>query len=237
MKKAISYLAFALVCTLLLVGCATKPEVKEDEKIVLPSARIGTNGVMKVSLERSYTLKEAFEEAEVVAHIRIGNWLSEDDELISSYFDARVIELYKGNISENFVLKQGGSSKTTISGTALYKHGLELVVFLNECISSSEYSEPHENCYWLIGSWTTNLDVVKTDSGEEYLVDMLGVLSEGISPSIKNYAKGSSAFKEKILHGMIAIDPQVRAEMPVSAIRYVYAKSDVVSYFRSLKTN
>ncbi len=157
-----------------------------DNGIVLPPARIGkTEG--KGSLYRSFSFEEAIEEAEVVAWIRVGNWLGENYEIFTSYFEAEVVACYKGQMPEEFVLEQTGNSEFSYKGYPIFTSGNEMLVFLN-----ATNKVPYENCYWIIGGFSTVLDVVKDQDGNTYAMDIRGYLGKSINEYKTNYADNRS---------------------------------------------
>ncbi len=186
-------------CLVLIVGLCigiwggsnpqnTEPQLNAQEKeIVLPPTRYGA-GDMAYSLARSFTLEEAYEEADVVAWVRIGNWLGErsgDMTLETTYYEAEIVQCFKGNPGENIVLEQLGSSAYTISRYPLFTNGNELLVFLvggeDRVYYSTNYTgTPYEYSYYINGSYSTVMDVVSNTDGKVYVVDRIGVLSTDI---------------------------------------------------------
>ncbi len=158
-----------------------------QEQIILPPTRYGA-GVMGYSMTRSFTIEEAFEAADVVAWVRIGNWLGErsgDKTVHTTYYEAEIIKCYKGNPEESIVLEQLGSSAYTIPGYPLFINGNELLVFLiggeeREYYSTNYSGTAYEYSYYINGSYTTVMDVVTNTDGMTYMVDRMGILSNNI---------------------------------------------------------
>ena len=135
----------------------------------LPPVRIGTEGRLRISLEHTYTFEEAYKNAEAVAHIRIGDWIGENDELLLSYYKASVIKLYKGDIPQSIIMLQMGTSKMT--AYPLFTAGNEFLVFLQR-VTEVESSDP--NAFISICSYFTVLDAARSSAGELYFMDRYG---------------------------------------------------------------
>ena len=206
MKKLLSLFAAAFM--LLTAGCsqvADQPVHSGDDPIVLPPTRIGEN-TSKALLAKLYTFETAFSEAEAVARIKIGNWLSEDTENGITRFEASVLQCFKGDLPETFSLFQGGCSKHTIRGYPLFSYGNELLVFLRK----DETQTDDYASYWIIGSYSTVLDITYDDDGNRYYADRYGFLGKSmkISPNyfyqndilseIYSYAINSDSFLAEI---------------------------------------
>jgi len=211
MKKTLSSVLLVMLL-LSIVGCS-----KNGDDAVLPPSRIGTEGSISSSLEQHYTFETAYSASDLVAHIKVGNWLGEDDEICITYYEATVIDNYTDGKSEKIILLQDGTSKRTLKAYPLFTSGNELLVFL-KCAEGTEY----ENAYWIIGSFTTILDVVSSDSGEMYYVDRYGMLGETMS--LPNYASQSSLSSE-LYANAVKLD-SIIADMQYS-FPYIFSKSDV----------
>lgn len=190
MKKIVCHL-FVLLLLLSMSACSdasgNTPEPAETAGMgvqlsgqteVLPPARIGTEGTTHVSLAHRYTFESAFSEADAVLQLRVGSWLSEDAEIGITYYEADVLQSYKGNVTDSITLLQDGSSKWTLKGYPLFTAGNEIFVFLNEA-QNTEYP----NAYWIIGAFTTLLDVTYDENGTMYYMDRYGILGETMNLS------------------------------------------------------
>lgn len=175
--KAFFRVCFAAALLFLVTGCSQP----SGEDIVLPPTRIGTDGEMSASLSQRFTFDSAFSEADAVAHIRVGNWLAEDSQTMSTYYCASTVQVYKGELPESFTLYQDGNASHTIKGYPLFTYGNELFVFLKQAEYDDASGHNYENGYWIIGSFSTFLDVVRDESGERYYMDRYGALGETMS--------------------------------------------------------
>lgn len=197
--KKIFCLCFASIFLLLTAGCTQPSSELEvmDEDIVLPPTRFGTDGEVQGSLAKSYTFDSAFAEADAVAHIRVGNWLSEDTWL--TYYLATTVRSYKGDLPESFTLNQDGNSAYTVMGYPLFTHGNELFVFLKKD------PQGYEDGYWIIGAFTTLLDVAYDEAGELYYLDRYGILGEtmdvdGLGGGVSTISALSICIEDEVLY-------------------------------------
>lgn len=137
--------------------------------------RIGQLGSVKASFAKPYTFKEAFEEADMVVEIVITKWLGElDQEGLDhiTYFKAVIMNEYKNNINfqaKEIVLLQQGNSKWTYKGYPLFKNGdrLLLSLFFVDPLRDSDYSIEGEDCFTIVGSQLTEMQVMEKD-GKNY---------------------------------------------------------------------
>ena len=212
--KRILCLILVSVLLVIAVGCS-KPS---DNIAILPPTRLGSSKVY-VSLANLYTLESAVSEADVVARIVVGDWIAEDTEIGSTYYVATVLQCFKGNIPTTFTLIQDGCSTGTLRGYPLFTSGNEMLVFLKEAVAVS-YDSP----YWIIGSYTTIMDVSYDNAGNRYYADRCGILGETVDVDV-NYSKQPSIFAE-VYARFVEADPIVQ-ELHYS-YPYVFAESDLI---------
>ena len=125
MKKLLSMILIA-VLALSVVGCTQAGK----EEIVLPPTRYSSGGGGLVDWA-TLDVADFYADAEVVARVKVGNWLWEDRERSSTYFEAQALECYKGSIPENFTLRQYGTSEHTSYGQ-IYTYGNEKILFMSK---------------------------------------------------------------------------------------------------------
>ena len=210
---AIAACFFLIVSAVIFV-----PTLREtdDATAILPPTRFGSASI-QASLATKYTLNTAVSEADVVARIVVGDWIAEDTEIESTYYEATVLQCFKGNIPTTFTLKQDGCSTGTLKGYPLFTSGNEMLVFLKEAVSVS-YDSP----YWIIGSFTTIMDVSYDNAGNRYYADRYGILGETVDVAT-NYAYQHDTFAE-IYAKSVEADPIVQDfQYP-----YVFAESDLI---------
>ena len=200
---------------MICVGCSSF----SDQSIVLPPTRIGT-GTFQGALGERYTFESALSEADVVARIEVGNWISEDTDIFQTYYEATVLECFKGSIPTSFTLLQDGCSQATEKRYPLFTHGNELLVFLNEA-TLTDYESP----YWIIGSFTTVFDVFYDNGGDRYYADRYGIMGELTNIS-RNYAlveNVSNVLRNKAIEEDPIIE-EMQYEYP-----YIFSETDIMN--------
>ncbi len=119
--------------------------------------------------ERYYSISDAFQEADAVAHIRIGDWLGEDIDRNATLFQAETVDVFKGTLPDTFVYDQFGCSRGTEAGYPLYSYGNEILSFLHkETLDGTEV-------YLNLGVHTTEFLVIQADSGDYYCDRNMGM--------------------------------------------------------------
>lgn len=210
--KRIFCLILVSIFLVITVSCSKSPD-----STVLPPSRVG-NSEIQASFEKKYTMASAVSEADVVARIEVGNWIAEDTELMKTYYEATVLECFKGNIPTSFTLLQDGCSIGTLKGYPLFTSGNEILVFLNEA-TVTDYDSP----YWIIGSLDTVFYVSYDNSGNRYYADRCGILGKTVDIST-NYARQENTFAEVYARAVEA-DPIIE-EMQHS-YQFIFAESDL----------
>lgn len=215
--KRLLCIMMSLVLLMLAAGCAAP----SNKAAVLPPTRFGSSSA-NASLAKLYTFDEAVAEADVVARIEVGNWITEDTDNWLTYYEAAVLQCFKGDIPSIFTLLQDGCSRGTMSGYPLFTSGNELVVFLKEL---EENVEPdYDSPYWIIGAYTTVFNVSYDESGNRYYADRFGVLGETMGiPS--NYANNEDVSGQ--VHARAVADDPI-----ISVMRnypYIFAEADVIA--------
>ena len=155
MKKFLSAL-LAAVLLLSATACAA-------HEPVLPPSRWG-EGEAKGMLPHTYSLSEAYDAAEVVALVTVGDWL---EEVITgrTFFRTTVQKVYKGDIPHEFVLAQEGCSTWTYRNYPVFTYGNQLLLFLIK-YDVSMYRD------------TYDLVEYPDDSGMSYVLDALGMMTQ-----------------------------------------------------------
>ncbi|MBO6061713.1 MAG: hypothetical protein J6P98_06345, partial [Clostridia bacterium] len=143
------------------------PYITEPKEAVLPPSQVGTDGVQHAKI-RAYSLSSALENSKAACIITVGNWLSEDLETSSTYFEAEVNEVICGSVPAQIVLCQYGDSKFTIGGSPLFTYGDKLLVFLREV---NWGSAAYENCYAPVGVDTSFFYIAEIGDGARYAVN------------------------------------------------------------------
>lgn len=233
MKKLLSLFVAAFM--LLAAGCsqgADVPTNSGEDSIVLPPSRVG-EGIFDGVLAKMYTFETAFSEADAVVRIKVGNWLYEDTESDLTYYESTVLQCFKGDMPESFTLIQDGSSHETMEGYPLFTYGNELLLFLNQVTGPGD-----ESIYWIIGSFTTVIDVSYDNNGNRYYADSYGILGESVNIS-SNYADQSDLAQE-VYNYTINSDPFL-AEFSADQTdmspyyHYIFSEFDINTLFDSYK--
>lgn len=221
MKKFL-YMMLILALIMANTGCA-KNAVNQLEQ---PPSRIG-EGTIPASFENEYSFESALAAADVVARIEVENWIAEDTNLQKTYFEATVLQCFKGSIPTTFTLLQDGCSTGTLKGYPLFTRGNEMLVFLNEA-TEVNYDSP----YWIIGSFMTILDVSYDDSGARYYADRYGILGETMNITA-NYGLQEDVFAE-------VYSKSVEADSIVEDMQYpypyIFTESDLTSLIEDLQS-
>ena len=129
-------ISFVLAAVLLLSATACAAH-----EPVLPPSRWGEMQIRSM-FERYYSISDAFQEADAVARVTVGDWQGEDLCNWVTFFDAAVQESYKGDLPRHFTLVQGGCSEASSPNYPLFINGTELLVFLKDYDGSGENITP-----------------------------------------------------------------------------------------------
>lgn len=160
-------LAAALVLLTACSGRGTEPPVRIGEAIG------------EASLLRSYSAAEAFQEADAVALVRVGDWLGEQDGGFPiTFYKAAVVKSYKGDLPREFTLMQNGGSAGTYEDYPLYTCGNELLLFLDQ--TQTDWGEAYiqyPGAYVNVCSFITMMYVANADDGSRYFVDRFGLMT------------------------------------------------------------
>lgn len=168
-------LAAALVLLTACSGRGTEPPVRIGEAIG------------EASLLRSYSVAEAFQEADAVALVRVGDWLGEQDGGFSiTFYKAAVVKSYKGDLPREFTLMQNGGSAGTYEDYPLYTCGNELLVFLRK--ADADYPDAYQS----VGSFSTVLYAADAVDGTRYYLDRFGLMS------MREQETGDSALEQPL---------------------------------------
>ena len=220
----------SIVFVLLIIFCSftsCSSGTKEGNEPAEPPVRLGAVSDASASLERTYSLASAFELADAVAVVEIKSWLFEDKEMHETFYSAATDRCYKGELPESFTLAQNGCSEITYVDYPLFTVGNKLLLFLNYA-ENTEYG----NLYWIRGSYTTVMDVVLSDSGEEYIADRFGVTGYETryeTKGIDNYA-GVKEVYDSVISNLEKSDPilsEIGYEYP-----YIFKVNDVERLFK-----
>ncbi len=188
-----------------------------QEKAVLPPVRTGASEA-RATLVQEYSLKEAFSQADLVAWLRIGNWLGDNGH--TTKFQAQILECYKGSAPDTILFFQSGSADATFKNYPLHTHGNEVLVFLSA-------SSDTPNGYFSIASFATDFDVVTDTDGKAYLRDkgfMTQMLArDGITVQQVQEREAS------LYNRLVTADPYMKTHL--QGFGTAYALDDIVALF------
>lgn len=184
-----------------------------------PPCRIGSASI-QASFAKGYTFESAFAEADAVARIKVKGWIAEDTDIYETYYEATVLQCFKGDIPDTFTLLQAGCSTGTLKRYPLFTGGNELLVFLNEATDT-----PYESSYWIIGAYLTLLDVSYDENGNRYYIDRYSILGDSIDIST-NYALQED-ISSQVYSRAVKDDPIVN-DMQYS-YPYIFSESDMIN--------
>ena len=214
-------ISFVLAAVLLLSATACAAH-----EPVLPPSRWGEMQIRSM-FERYYSISDAFQAADAVARVTVGDWQGEDLHNWVTFFDADVQESYKGDLPRHFTLVQGGCSEASSPNYPLFINGTELLVFLKDYDGSGEKYHP-------ITDYNTVLYAVYDENGHRYFLDSFGTMS-----AQDTCVPGRTTLNSAQLAEMTADADPVLAEAISSQAEdcdgsSIYAESALEDYFSDL---
>lgn len=222
-----------LLALLLLAGfasCAREEPSAETATggadAVLPPVRM-TEKTSVADPAQLYTFASGYEASDVVATVRIGDWLGEREfPYCETFFRAEVLKTYKGDVPGEIVLRQDGSADATVKQYPLFTAGNELLLFLKQGTEADfGYDEAG---YWILGSFTTTFDVLE-DGGVRYIADRYGIAK--CAEGVRNYA-AEETLSADLFASAVASDPIV-SEAGYT-FRNIYAETEIADLFADL---
>jgi hypothetical protein len=213
------------------------------DNAVLPPTRYGeTTG--HASLEKDYNLKELYEYSDLVALIRVEDWVCEyvdsENDIGSTRFDTELLKVYKGEktAGEHILLKQEGNSKYTFKGYPLFTYGNEMLLFAKQ-------SFKEDGVYWIPGSYTTIVDAVNAE-GTLYFIDRACCMSHiarfKAATGETDFRTPTGALAEKIVEALLKTDPVLAesyrekfAADPHTAHPFALTEDEMTRFFEMFK--
>lgn len=187
----VAALILSIFASLMLSAC-----VGNKKEPVLPPIRMsersshGSIGGSMTTLEAEVNYSDA------VACVRIGDWLGDHSDKVTTKFEAEVIEVIKGELPTKITLLQDGTSESTFANYPLFTAGNELLVLLKK---SNSKAAQNENTYWITGSYFTVFDIVTFDSGEEYALARRSLLADTLQGTVRDLS-GDNMLGESVLN-------------------------------------
>ncbi|OPX42177.1 hypothetical protein CLHUN_39640 [Ruminiclostridium hungatei] len=162
---------------LMLGGCSNQNTVAVKNT----PHQVGQKGEMSASVN-AYDLEKVYKKADLVAEIKITEWLEEMDEPAEkTLFKAKLEKVYKNNQIDNpeeIYLLQDGNSKYTIKDYPLFKNDDKLILFMKK-------AEEAVNTFWILGVNTCVIRVVDV-AKESYAVKQVGQFREFLNIRAEN---------------------------------------------------
>lgn len=217
------------------------PDAAPSNEVVLPPSQVGTEGFLHTKI-RAYSLTSALENSKAACIITVGDWLSEDPETSSTYFEAAIEEVISGSVPEHIVLCQYGDSKYTMPGSPLFTYGDKLLVFLKEV---NWGSAGYENCYAPAGVDKSFFYIAETRDEARYAVNHNCLFSYNIESNDSGAEfedlAGNGAVLDAVISAIAEHDPAAAkviaknaANAPNEFPLRIYRLEDVVEYIRGL---
>lgn len=173
MKKIINFLILTAFSILTLSGCGQTVKQQVSENLKDTPHQVGLKGQMSASV-MGMELDTSFKDADIVAEVKIREWLGErqkGEELQKTIFRASLEKIFKNSIDNNLKeikLIQDGNSDYTIENYPLFKNNDRLLLYLKKAVG-----EGYENTYWILGGHTGIFRIINTD-GKDYIVKQIG---------------------------------------------------------------
>lgn len=174
MRKRVTIFALIIGCFAFLFILGAQNWIK-DSKVGVKNtpSQIGSKGTIS-STVKGYTFNELANAADIIAEVKISEWLKETNEPIQkTFFKAKFLNIYKSNVGEDLqeiILMQRGNSEYTIKDYPLFQNDDKLVLFLKKATDI-------ENTYWILGEHTTVLKTCTVDN-KEYFIKEVGDFPE-----------------------------------------------------------
>ncbi|WMJ22092.1 hypothetical protein RBG61_08770 [Paludicola sp. MB14-C6] len=159
---------------------------------------------MKVEFVKRYTLKQAIQEADVVAIVEITSWLSEENYSYHTYFKAKMINQLINKIDNNledFTLVQHGSSKATLASYPLFQKGDQLLL----CLKKNK-----DGVFYIVGDLHTSMQY-RSNENQEYLLPFVALIdefSESLVASLNSYVPDLGVIEQQLNKELLAYAPK-----------------------------
>jgi len=230
---------FALMCVLVLTACG--PRNNESEKGILedclnmslreavqnepvyPPEPEGDVSELSVSLAGPCTPDGDLEIVTALAAVRIESWMGEYDNEYGpgTFFAATVLKTYKGDLPENIIVHQFGTTEKQLKHALRFMPGNEYLLFLRDG------SDMLQDMYWVESEYVSVIDLVRDENGDIYY-----------SPIFDNFAldfhienrNGDAELCSRLLADLVRKDP--RREKRI--FTYLFSEADVVAWCKRM---
>jgi len=143
MKKNILF-ALSVICFIILFSACNSYNISPGDRNGI-TATENINQIVKDTpvlfgtksskvLVQGYTYTKLIEKADIIAKVKIVEWLCESTESDQTFFKAEILDVLKGNVKNNEFIKirQEGSSSATIQDFPFFKNNDKLILFLKQ---------------------------------------------------------------------------------------------------------
>ena len=213
MKKILSYLILLSFSVLALSGCGS---IEKEQSIKDTPHQIGLKGQMSASVI-GFDFDESYKKAEIIAQIKITQWLGEvDEEIERTIFKAKLEKTFKNNADHSLKeikLVQTGNSNYTIKDYPLFKINDRLILYLVKT-----EMEGYGEVYSILGAHTGVFRIVNSD-GHDYAIKQFGncpELSEAIATA------DNSKIKSALLKNITNNDSALFFSSPLNVFNETY---------------
>lgn len=219
------------------VASEAQNEAEKEENIVVPPTRVSANPSKAMYVGGCTTMEELYEESDVIAYIRIKNWLgdaTQEEYLGVTCFEAEVLEVYKGDIEDEFVLVQMGTPARTCKDYPLHTYGQEMFVFLydiQDYLSGLETYHPpfeYENSYQTVGG-PLNIWYTAEVDGEMYIAPKFDSAIKDDMISMTAQACDSTV-SSRVAYSLMAADA---IDNPGNSLDFVIKLDDMIEFIKT----
>ncbi len=137
-----------------------------------------------------------------------------------SYYEAFLVDAYRGENREKFILKQEGTSESTRIFYPLFISGNELLVFLRKSAQSSEYN----NLYEMINGPGSVFYAVNDDAGNIYYYDRFRILEQVADANMIENIPVDSFMRE--LYDKLVKEKAIFEDEWSEGVHYFYREED-----------
>ena len=197
-------------------------EAIESEPVYPPEPE-GDVSELSVSLAGPCTPDGDFEKVTALAAVRIESWMGEYDNEngFGTSYAATVLETYKGDLPENIIVHQFGTTEKQLKHALRFMPGNEYLLFLRDG------SDMLQDMYWVESEYVSVIDLVRDENGDIYY-----------SPIFDNFAldfhienrNGDAELCSRLLADLVRKDP--RREKRI--FTYLFSEADVVAWCKRM---
>ncbi len=213
-----------------------------DEDVVLPPVRESKNPAKASYVTNELDLAAFANDSVAIVHLRVKNWLGDSENYKMTCFEAEIIEVYGGEIPDEIVLVQDGTSELTYEYYPLFTYGNELFLFLEKIETRIEWYKSllpnvdyadfdYENAYSIATGPLGVFQIGTSDKGESYIVPQFFFIAENTMKNFDNYGaaseSGLTAEAASAAKHLNSVDRYVNNDLSPD---YIYKLDDMVKF-------